>query len=163
MSERVKERTKINDWVFIVSFIHFLTLQPGGIVLLGADHMTTAQAAEEGRVSTHEVRWDPSIQLPIWTRIQKNTLSNILYRRTHGKSTNTSLSTYTYKDIKQVFVLVWTHSHTRHLFTDILCVILPIMAEAVLWCGSYGHFPFPHSVCPNDRVCRSDCQRNRIE
>lgn len=44
-----------------------LTLQPGGIVLLCAQNMSSAKAPEEGRVSTHKVGGDAGVQLTIYT------------------------------------------------------------------------------------------------
>lgn len=44
------------------------TQQPGGVVLLGPEDAAAAQAAEEGRVSAHEVWGDSSIEFSICTK-----------------------------------------------------------------------------------------------
>ena len=46
----------------------FLTVQPGGVVLLRADHTAVAKATEEGGVPAHEVRGDAGVQLAIWNQ-----------------------------------------------------------------------------------------------
>lgn len=42
-------------WPFLIRQLFAPTQQPGGVVLLGPDDAAAAEAAEEGRVSAHEV------------------------------------------------------------------------------------------------------------
>lgn len=44
------------------------TLQPGGVILLGANDVTATKTSEEGRVPAHEIRCDAGVQFSVCSK-----------------------------------------------------------------------------------------------